>query len=112
MHHGAHAVGQRARLGDRFVLEQLRHHRRRSLTDRAAPANEAHILDHLAVDAQLQVDFVPAQRIVEGDRMRGALQDRKSTRLNSSHMSISYAVFCLKKKKKKKKKIIKNKKKK
>src|SRR5690242_21174713 len=30
--------------------------------------------------------------------------DRKSTRLNSSHMSISYAVFCLKKKKKKKKK--------
>src|SRR5690242_21424656 len=27
-------------------------------------------------------------------------RDRKSTRLNSSHMSISYAVFCLKKKKK------------
>src|SRR5437867_5160822 len=30
--------------------------------------------------------------------------DRKSTRLNSSHRTISYAVFCLKKKKKKKKK--------
>src|SRR5438477_8649633 len=29
--------------------------------------------------------------------------DRKSTRLNSSHMSISYAVFCLKKKKKNRK---------
>src|SRR2546430_8024537 len=29
-----------------------------------------------------------------------ALQDRKSTRLNSSHSQISYAVFCLKKKKK------------
>src|SRR5207249_10658361 len=29
-------------------------------------------------------------------------KDRKSTRLNSSHVSISYAVFCLKKKKKKK----------
>src|SRR2546430_12880270 len=29
------------------------------------------------------------------------LQDRKSTRLNSSHSQISYAVFCLKKKKKK-----------
>src|SRR4051812_49667523 len=29
----------------------------------------------------------------------GVGQDRKSTRLNSSHMSISYAVFCLKKKK-------------
>src|SRR5207249_12073153 len=33
-------------------------------------------------------------------------QDRKSTRLNSSHVSISYAVFCLKKKKKKNKKRI------
>src|SRR5256885_12169554 len=32
-------------------------------------------------------------------RMRGI--DRKSTRLNSSHLVISYAVFCLKKKKKK-----------
>src|SRR5688572_31705748 len=31
--------------------------------------------------------------------------DRKSTRLNSSHSQISYAVFCLKKKKKKKKNI-------
>src|SRR5438309_8599752 len=30
-----------------------------------------------------------------------ATEDRKSTRLNSSHSSISYAVFCLKKKKKK-----------
>src|SRR3712207_9262377 len=31
----------------------------------------------------------------------GELEDRKSTRLNSSHANISYAVFCLKKKKKK-----------
>src|SRR5207249_7378973 len=34
----------------------------------------------------------------EGDAYRYKLQDRKSTRLNSSHVSISYAVFCLKKK--------------
>src|SRR5437899_3040521 len=33
---------------------------------------------------------------------RGGLTDRKSTRLNSSHLGISYAVFCLKKKKKNK----------
>src|SRR5437879_9405738 len=33
---------------------------------------------------------------------RAARPDRKSTRLNSSHRCISYAVFCLKKKKKKK----------
>src|SRR5690349_22460179 len=38
--------------------------------------------------------------------------DRKSTRLNSSHVEISYAVFCLKKKKKKKQKTINKKKKK
>src|SRR5574337_1023324 len=42
---------------------------------------------------------------IEGGRRRGWqrmrwLEDRKSTRLNSSHHSISYAVFCLKKKKK------------
>src|SRR5436853_3402894 len=38
------------------------------------------------------------------DRSRegASFQDRKSTRLNSSHLGISYAVFCLKKKKKKK----------
>src|SRR3712207_9338780 len=35
--------------------------------------------------------------------VRQADGDRKSTRLNSSHANISYAVFCLKKKKKKKK---------
>src|SRR5690242_20871393 len=34
------------------------------------------------------------------DQLIVRLEDRKSTRLNSSHMSISYAVFCLKKKKK------------
>src|SRR5438309_9280425 len=33
-----------------------------------------------------------------GPRRPGAARDRKSTRLNSSHSSISYAVFCLKKK--------------
>src|SRR5437762_7266588 len=40
-----------------------------------------------------------------GDRTdeKAAKRDRKSTRLNSSHRCISYAVFCLKKKKKKKK---------
>src|SRR5689334_24603936 len=45
----------------------------------------------------LQVHAGAAARGVVG------LGDRKSTRLNSSHSSISYAVFCLKKKKQKKK---------
>src|SRR5436305_8074536 len=38
---------------------------------------------------------VPLRR----DEERAVLRDRKSTRLNSSHVRISYAVFCLKKKK-------------
>src|SRR2546426_5935840 len=36
-----------------------------------------------------------------GPHRHGPSQDRKSTRLNSSHLVISYAVFCLKKKKNK-----------
>src|SRR5437868_11624328 len=38
--------------------------------------------------------------------MAATSRDRKSTRLNSSHVSISYAVFCLKKKKIKKRQIL------
>src|SRR3712207_2721135 len=40
---------------------------------------------------------VPNVTVINGSS--GALEDRKSTRLNSSHANISYAVFCLKKKK-------------
>src|SRR5207253_6651424 len=40
----------------------------------------------------------PAEALDEGGRAERLLaQDRKSTRLNSSHVAISYAVFCLKK---------------
>src|SRR5207249_6561236 len=39
------------------------------------------------------------RRLLGPRRPCGHLLDRKSTRLNSSHVSISYAVFCLKKKK-------------
>src|SRR3712207_7967146 len=39
-------------------------------------------------------------RVVGAERVAKVRSDRKSTRLNSSHANISYAVFCLKKKKK------------
>src|SRR4051812_50132880 len=45
--------------------------------------------------------FSPDRLKPPNRRAEGHGIDRKSTRLNSSHMSISYAVFCLKKKKKK-----------
>src|SRR3712207_7616316 len=40
-----------------------------------------------------------AENLVELEQYFDFLRDRKSTRLNSSHANISYAVFCLKKKK-------------
>src|SRR2546430_4212681 len=59
--------------------------------------------DGLAVvGADLERDRVVVREqldAVELGRRAEALEDRKSTRLNSSHSQISYAVFCLKKKK-------------
>src|SRR5947209_11376497 len=52
--------------------------------------------ERFAQDEQVIFADVNLDRLV-ADRAR----DRKSTRLNSSHANISYAVFCLKKKKKK-----------
>src|SRR5436309_14288283 len=46
--------------------------------------------------APTTVEVTPADRLL--DVLRERLGDRKSTRLNSSHVKISYAVFCLKKK--------------
>src|SRR5690349_22116620 len=43
--------------------------------------------------------------VLRGSGLRSWTKDRKSTRLNSSHVEISYAVFCLKKKKKKNKTV-------
>src|SRR5256885_3852414 len=41
----------------------------------------------------------PSRRSCQSSRPASGHRDRKSTRLNSSHLVISYAVFCLKKKK-------------
>src|SRR3712207_6952458 len=46
-----------------------------------------------------------AERAEERQILPHLRRDRKSTRLNSSHANISYAVFCLKKKKKKQNKV-------
>src|SRR5438445_5883467 len=46
-------------------------------------------------------DTRPGIAVLPFDNSGTAMPDRKSTRLNSSHANISYAVFCLKKKKKK-----------
>src|SRR3989442_8902396 len=70
-----------------------------TLADEASPAHlQFSICDFLlsAQPAGCRPIFVPGSREILGQRLGG---DRKSTRLNSSHVRISYAVFCLKKKK-------------
>src|SRR2546426_8042244 len=51
----------------------------------------------------METCYVVAERFSSADFLHGPVamveRDRKSTRLNSSHLVISYAVFCLKKKK-------------
>src|SRR3712207_7696651 len=59
-------------------------------------------LDRVEVDAPARRVDAPdghADRVADADALAafGADEDRKSTRLNSSHANISYAVFCLKK---------------
>src|SRR5262245_11739128 len=67
-------------------------------------ADESYILRALAAGTRAYLlkdatdeDLLPAIRAVASGK---PYLDRKSTRLNSSHLGISYAVFCLKKKKK------------
>src|SRR5262245_65260510 len=52
-------------------------------------------------DLRLEVFLLERRQYPPDDEIHVAIADRKSTRLNSSHLGISYAVFCLKKKKKK-----------
>src|SRR5688572_31855689 len=62
----------------------------------ALRAREAQVIAEEVEEGAARVDGELPRLPVDDD-----LEDRKSTRLNSSHSQISYAVFCLKKKKKK-----------
>src|SRR5256885_13167065 len=66
-------------------------------------AREAHLVDARVGDQRLRDRVrLPGDEVDHAGRQVGLgddLGDRKSTRLNSSHLVISYAVFCLKKKK-------------
>src|SRR5206468_12923992 len=59
---------------------------------------------HDALPISVGFPWTPRRPPFAGKRTASTKADRKSTRLNSSHDQISYAVFCLKKKKKKNKK--------
>src|SRR3712207_8525326 len=76
-----------------------------------AGAALAHAIDHIGLFTVHRLQHRPKQfrrvlevgvddqDIVAAAQVESRCQDRKSTRLNSSHANISYAVFCLKKKK-------------
>src|SRR5437773_7532530 len=59
------------------------------------PAHEEDLVDEADLDLADDEHDVSSAADLDAD-----VQDRKSTRLNSSHITISYAVFCLKKKNK------------
>src|SRR5690606_41309008 len=68
-------------------------------------ARPAHLLDRPIPQYVPPADAAVGHELhprlpVEAHRVRSADRDRKSTRLNSSHVKISYAAFCLKKKNK------------
>src|SRR3712207_8158038 len=69
----------------RSVVVALQHERRLAVQ----PLHGQHRTDRRAPPA------LALEQVAAGERAR---EDRKSTRLNSSHANISYAVFCLKKK--------------
>src|SRR5438034_4765218 len=75
----------RARIARRLAQSQ-------SWVENYATENRVKLLDELAPEVSSQLEERVHPKVSHGDR--------KSTRLNSSHTVISYAVFCLKKKKK------------
>src|SRR2546422_2697743 len=65
----------------------------------AAPRPCGWVVQLRAAEKAIVVDAPHNQDLPVGQQRRAVRPDRKSTRLNSSHGYISYAVFCLKKKK-------------
>src|SRR5262245_65333070 len=69
-------------------------------TNRPSPGARIYVLDIDPIKEHMTLWHVPAARYARADLATALRQvtarDRKSTRLNSSHLGISYAVFCLK----------------
>src|SRR5690349_23233667 len=97
-----------------FFFSSRRRHTR-SLRDWSSDVCSSDLADGMVPTCDMGIWFgLGDEPSVAGNRIRGLgatgldgarqHRDRKSTRLNSSHVEISYAVFCLKKKKKKKRK--------
>src|SRR5689334_24152709 len=87
-----------------FPYTTLFRSRTSPVTSRRPADRRSEGAEHPGVAQRVGLDALEVEEL--GDTLVvGAQQDRKSTRLNSSHSSISYAVFCLKKKRNIKTKI-------
>src|SRR5690554_5757360 len=92
--------------GDVLFIDEI-HRLPRFVEEILYSAMEDYVLDivigHENEARSIRIDLPPFTLVGATTRFGDLSGDRKSTRLNSSHVRISYAVFCLKKKKKKKK---------
>src|SRR5690606_40092965 len=86
-------IVRHARPGRSVVGWKLDRAQRAELLAKLDPKYGKVVADHVTLAANVARD-TPLPDAVTGE----AVGDRKSTRLNSSHVKISYAVFCLKKK--------------
>src|SRR5438034_7502660 len=86
-----------------FAAQQLRNGFARQVIfggpEAAARQNQRNALERVAKRLRQQFAIVAHNRLADDFDSQLVQLDRKSTRLNSSHTVISYAVFCLKKKK-------------
>src|SRR5256885_11945065 len=98
----SYAIIEQGRIG---LILSTKPMERRAIIEEAAGVTKFKTKKRLA-EAKLESSKLNLSRVndivVEVEKQLGSLKrqaDRKSTRLNSSHLVISYAVFCLKKKK-------------
>src|SRR5207249_10782537 len=83
-------LDRRLRLNDRFCVN--------SDASKVCAPRDGNPQEVVGVRDRADITLGPHRRAVRGHGYRSLARDRKSTRLNSSHVSTSYAVFCLKKK--------------
>src|SRR3712207_7718165 len=103
----AHVANNNVAIGDVSGLIENIHKALSALGERASEPKPERTKPVVSVRASVKADHLVCMQC--GSRQKllkrhlAVAQDRKSTRLNSSHANISYAVFCLKKKKRLKK---------
>src|SRR5690625_2272861 len=83
----------------KLVHETRTHSRALELYQATQLARTSAIVHNRRVTLSAEGQWSDGWKVFVDDNHNGRWEDRKSTRLNSSHVAISYAVFCLKKKK-------------